>query len=58
MTYYYGSLFTIIVNSAIWYIFSYVVNKYYYKYKGINDQKYLIQYGFSNKIKEKELVIK
>ena len=52
MTYYYGFLFTIIVNSAIWYVISYLVSKYYYKYKGIIDQKYLIQYAL-NKIKKK-----
>ena len=47
MTYYYGFLFTIIVNSVIWYAISYLVSKYYYKSKGINDQKYLILYGLS-----------
>ena len=47
ITYYYGFLFTIIVNSIIWYVISYLVSKYYYKSKGINDQKYLIQYGLS-----------
>jgi 5-bromo-4-chloroindolyl phosphate hydrolysis protein len=47
MTYYYGFLFTIIVDSIIWYVISYLVSKYYYKSKGINDQKYLIQYGLS-----------
>ena len=52
MTYYYGFLFTIIVNSIIWYVISYLVSKYYYKSKGINDQKYLIQYGLS-KIKSR-----
>ena len=39
MAYYYGFLFTIIVNSAIWYVISYLVSKYYYKSKGLNDQK-------------------
>jgi len=48
MTYYYGFLFAIIVNSAIWYGISYVVNKYYWKSAGINDQKYLLQYALSN----------
>jgi 5-bromo-4-chloroindolyl phosphate hydrolysis protein len=52
MKYYYGFLFTIIVNSTIWYVISYLVSKYYYKSKGINDQKYLIQYGLS-KIKSR-----
>jgi len=41
MTYYYGFLFTIIVNSAIWYVISYLVSKYYYKYKEINDRNIL-----------------
>ena len=52
MAYYYGFLFTIIVNSIMWYVISYLVSKYYYKSKGINDQKYLIQYGLS-KIKSR-----
>jgi len=51
MAYYYGFLLTIIVNSAIWYAISYLVSKYYYKSKGMNDQKYLIQYPL-NKIKK------
>ena len=47
MTYYYGFPFTIVVNSAIWYGISYVVNKFYWKNKGLDDQKYLIQYALS-----------
>jgi p-aminobenzoyl-glutamate transporter AbgT len=47
MTYYYGFPFTIVVNSAIWYGISYVINKYYLKNKGLDDQKYLIQYALS-----------
>jgi hypothetical protein len=47
MTYYYGFLFAIIVNSTIWYGISYVVNKYYWKSAGINDQKYLLRYALS-----------
>ena len=47
MTYYYGFPFTIVVNSAIWYGISYIVNRYYWKNKGLNDQKYLIQYALS-----------
>jgi 5-bromo-4-chloroindolyl phosphate hydrolysis protein len=53
MAYYYGFLFTVIVNSIMWYVISYLVSKYYYKSKGINDQKYLFQYGLS-KIKSKK----
>ena len=52
MAYYYGFLFTIIVNSIMWYVISYLVSKYYYKSKEINDQKYLIQYSLS-KIKSR-----
>jgi hypothetical protein len=52
MAYYYGFLFTIIVNSIMWYVISYLVSKYYYKTKGINDQKYLIRYVLS-KIKSR-----
>jgi hypothetical protein len=47
MTYYYGFLFTIIGNSAIWYGLSIIVNKHYWKTKGIEDQKYLLQYAMS-----------
>ncbi|HET7284933.1 MAG TPA: hypothetical protein VFI70_09635 [Nitrososphaeraceae archaeon] len=47
MTYYYGFLFAIVVNSAIWYGISYIVNKYYWKNKEVDDQKYLIQYALS-----------
>ncbi len=36
----------------MWYVISSLVSKYYYKSKGINDQKYLIQYGLS-KIKSR-----
>jgi ABC-type transport system involved in Fe-S cluster assembly fused permease/ATPase subunit len=53
MTYYYGFPFTIVVNSAIWYGISYIVNKYSWKNKGLNDQKYLIQYALS-KIKSRK----
>jgi hypothetical protein len=42
---YYGFLFTIIVNSIIWGILSYIINKYYWKSQGLNDQKYLLQYA-------------
>ncbi|MGI8834754.1 MAG: hypothetical protein ACR2IS_19230 [Nitrososphaeraceae archaeon] len=47
MTYYYGFLFSIIVNSAIWMLISFVVNKYYYKATGFKDEKYLLQYGLA-----------
>ena len=54
MTYYYGFPFTIIVNSAIWWVISYLVNKYYWKSTGLNDQKYLLQYAMS-KIKSRKM---
>lgn len=47
MTYYYGFPFTIVVNSVIWWIISYIVNKYYWKSAGLKDQKYLLQYAMS-----------
>ena len=47
MTYYYGFPFTIIVNSAIWYGISYLVSKYYWKNRSVNDQKYLVEYALS-----------
>jgi CDP-diglyceride synthetase len=46
MTYYYGFLFSIIVNSAIWMLISFIVNKYY-KSTGFKDEKYLLQYGLA-----------
>ena len=47
MTYYYGFLFSIIVNSAIWFAISTVVNKYYWHYTGFREEmalasKYII----------------
>ena len=47
VTYYYGFLFSIIVNSAIWMFISFIVNKYYYKSTGFKDEKYLMQYALS-----------
>jgi hypothetical protein len=47
VTYYYGFLFSIIVNSAIWMLTSFIVNKYYYKSTGFKDEKYLLQYGLA-----------
>jgi hypothetical protein len=47
MTYYYGFLFSIIVNSAIWMLISFIVNKYYYKSTGFKDERYLLRYGLA-----------
>jgi hypothetical protein len=57
MTYYYGFLFTIIVNSIIWWTISYVVSKLIWKNTGLNDQKYLIQYFLAkSRLKERRNV--
>jgi hypothetical protein len=53
MSSYYGFPLTIIVNSAIWWVISYLVNKYYWKSLGLNDQKYLLQFAMS-KIKSRK----
>jgi len=45
MAYYFGFLFTIIVNSTIWWGISYFVNKYYWNSKALDDQKYLLHYA-------------
>ena len=50
MAYYYGILFTIIVNSIIWFVISMIVNKYYWKYTGFKDEMYLLRkYIFNRK---------
>ena len=38
MAYYYGFLFTIIVNSIIWFAISTLVNKFYWKYTGFKEE--------------------
>lgn len=43
MTYYYGFLFAIIVNSVIWFIISIIVNKYLWHYSGFRDEMYLLK---------------
>ena len=43
MTYYYGFLFAIVVNSIIWFIISMVVNKYYWHYTGFRDEIFLFK---------------
>ena len=47
MTYYYGFLFSIIVNSVIWILISFIANKYYYKSTGFKDEKYLLKYAIA-----------
>jgi hypothetical protein len=53
ITYFYGFLFSIVVNSAIWFAISTVVNKYYWKYTGFKDEMYLVsKYVLHRKKKE------
>ena len=47
LTYYYGFLLTIIVNSASWMFISFIINKYYWKSTGFKDEKYLMHYAVS-----------
>jgi hypothetical protein len=42
ITYYYGFLFSIIVNSVAWFVISTVVSKYYWNYTGFKDEMYLV----------------
>src|ERR671933_387943 len=50
MTYYYGFLFTIVVNSIISYGISYIVSKYYWKNKGLSDQSILFNMRYQRLI--------
>jgi hypothetical protein len=52
MTYYFGYLFSILVNSVIWYVISAVAYKLIWKSNGMKDQKYLFDY-FMRKIKSR-----
>lgn len=58
MTYYFGFLFSIVVNSVIWYIISVIVYKAVWKLNGMKDQKYLFIYFMTkiNKGNKKEFV--
>jgi hypothetical protein len=42
MAYYYGFLFSIIVNSIIWFAISTLVNKFYWKYTGFKEEFQLV----------------
>ena len=42
ISYYYGFLFSIIVNSIAWFAISTIVNKYYWHYTGFKDEFYLV----------------
>jgi hypothetical protein len=54
MTYYYGFLFTIIVNSIIWFVISMVVNKYYWHYTGFRDEIFLFKKYVVNRNRTKD----
>ena len=51
MTYDYGFLFTIVVNSIIWFIISMIVNKYYWHYTGFRDEIFLFKKYVMNRNK-------
>ena len=53
MAYYYGFLFTIIVNSVIWFAISTLVNKFYWKYTGFKEEFQLIS-KYIGRIKKKK----
>jgi hypothetical protein len=42
ISYYYGFLFSIIVNSIFWFAISTIFNKYYWHYTGFKDEFYLV----------------
>ena len=47
MSYYYGFIVSIAVNSAIWFVISTIVNKYYWDYTGFKEETYLAKFGLS-----------
>jgi hypothetical protein len=53
LTYYYGFLFSIIVNSAMWFAISTIVNKYYWHYTGFKDEFYFVSKYIINRKKNK-----
>ena len=53
MAYYYGFLFTIIVNSIIWFAISTLVNKFYWKYTGFKEEFQLVK-KYVGRIKKKK----
>ncbi|HEX5185362.1 MAG TPA: hypothetical protein VFV86_00605 [Nitrososphaeraceae archaeon] len=42
ISYYYGFLFSILVNTIIWFVLSTTVNKYYWHYTGFRAERSLI----------------
>jgi hypothetical protein len=58
VTNYHGFLFSIVVNSAIWMVISFIINRYYYKSTGFKDEKYLLQYGLTKINSRRKKVVK
>jgi hypothetical protein len=56
MTYYYGFLFAIVVNSAIWWVISYIVSKYYWKSTGLKDQSIFFNMRYQKLIRRKQII--
>jgi hypothetical protein len=42
IAYYHGFIFSIVVNSIIWFVMSTIVNKYYWHYTGFKDEMLLL----------------
>jgi len=57
MTYYYGFPFTIVVNSAIWYGISLIVNKYYWKNKDLLTKNILFNLHYQKLVQVKGKVL-
>ncbi len=53
MAYYYGFLFTIILNSIIWFVISTLFNKFYWKYTGFKEEFQLVS-KYIGRIKKKK----
>jgi hypothetical protein len=53
ITYYYGFLFSIIVNSIGWFLISTIVNKVYWHHTGFKDEFYLVSKYIIHRNKDK-----
>ena len=47
LAYYFGFVTSLALNTTVWTAISIVVNKFYFKSDGFDDQKYLINYARS-----------
>jgi hypothetical protein len=47
LAHYFEFLFSFIVNTAVWIGISILLNKFYFKSDGLNDEKYVINYARS-----------